>query len=92
METQKKFPNGFTSWMETHHEIVRYITLELDSYENDGVIVKTMETKGIGGEYELAERWTDEFEQMNEGNDYSEDDFFDKVQKFCKLKDNERTI
>lgn len=88
MGESKQFPNGFESWSETHHEIVRYVTIKLESFydEEDSTIIKKYKSFGIGGEYILAKEWADEYEQLNEGNDYGEDDFFEKVPEFCDLK------
>lgn len=86
MKTDREFTNGFTNWMETHHEVVAYITSELDKYEDGCTIVKTMESKGKGGIYELAEDWTDEFETLHEHDDWDVDDFFDELEEFCNTK------
>lgn len=88
MSSNKIFPNGFSSWMETHHEIVSYITLKLHYYKNtaeESSIIKVMELSGTGGIYELAEDWTDEFEQDNIDRDW-DGDFFDEIEQFCNDK------
>lgn len=78
-----KFPNGFTSWQETHFEIARFIT----SYDEDngGTIGLVAIMQGIGGLYELAEDWTDEFEQLNKDRDW-DGEFYDVINEFCNLK------
>lgn len=81
--TNKNFPNGFTSWAETHFEIVRFISQhELDESGTIGLIVAT---QGTGGLYELAEDWADEFEKMNEYGKW-DGEFYDEIEAFCNLK------
>ena len=83
MKTQEKeFPNGFLSWMETHHEVVSFLTL---NYERDkthnGKVSRILEEQGTGGLYEFAEDLTDKFE--NENKDKSWDgDFFEELESF----------
>lgn len=79
-----KFPNGLTSWYETHHEIVRAIAIA-DDRETSSLLKKIHETKGIGGLYELAENLTDEFEKLNDGREW-DGEFFDEVEKFSEEK------
>lgn len=86
MKTDKEFPNGFTSWVETHHEIVTYITRKLQESAG-GEILNVMNTRGTGGIYELAEDWTDEFEEVNEGVNW-DGEFFDEIDYFCYTKNN----
>lgn len=84
----KNFPNGFTSWIETHHEVVAYITrqLELNDYMTSGTIVRnSYESNGTGGLYELAEDWTNEFETVNKDRDW-DGDFFDEIEIFLNKK------
>lgn len=87
----KQFPNGFTSWLETHHEVVAYITRFMDSYQYTEVfdkseVIKVIEGYGTGGIYELAESWTDEFETLHEHDEWDEADYFDSLEEFCNLK------
>lgn len=79
-----RFPNGFTSWAETHFEVVQFITSNAD---DGGVIGFTHIMGGIGAVYELAETWTDEFEQKNQTRDW-DGDFFDEIERFCTEKNN----
>ena len=81
METNKIFPNGFTSWAETHFEIVRFIS----NYDEDegGLIGLTAVMQGIGGIYELAVEWADEFEELNKDRDDWDGEWFDKIELFC---------
>jgi hypothetical protein len=81
----KHFPNGFTSWMETHHEIVALITTELLKQEPTGVVMVRSEAQGYGGVYEYAEELTDEFEKLNAGRDW-DGEFYDEVELFFEQK------
>jgi hypothetical protein len=86
-----QFPNGFTSWIETHHEVVAYITrqLELNDYMTEGTKVrKAYESQGTGGLYELAEDWTSAFESENKDKDW-DGDFFDEIEVFLDQKNNQ---
>ena len=83
----KEFVNGFSSWMETHHEVVAEIafidTLELE----EGLIHEIRTTHGTGGIYELAESLTDEFEQKYKGTAWGEElEFFETLQTFLNQK------
>jgi hypothetical protein len=84
MET-RVFVNGFISWQETHFEIVDFIVGIRKADKLEGVIAKRQEEQGIGGLYELAEEWTEEFEKLNEGREW-DGDFFDEIEEFCELK------
>lgn len=77
----KHFPNGFASWMETHHEVVEFITLNADN----GEVHRRRQLQGIGGIYELAEKWTDEFEKLHEGRQW-DGEYFDEVEEFLASK------
>lgn len=63
MVETKSFPNDFTSWHETHFEIVKAITLEMNKDEPSGVVAERHEQQGHGGLYELARELTDKFEE-----------------------------
>jgi hypothetical protein len=86
MSKRKRFPNGFTSWMETHHEVVEFITLVLNERgQINGVVGEVQDSQGTGGLYELAEQWTDEFEKKNKGREW-DGEFFDEVGEFLHEK------
>jgi len=87
MKEIKHFPNGFGSWQETHFEIVSEINLELIKDTPSGIIGSTYESQGVGGMYELAEDWTDEFELLNEGRLW-DGEFFDEIRQFVKDRNN----
>ena len=80
---EKQFPNGFTSWQETHYEVVSFLTLSLDR-EHDPfyeVLGKLMANKGVGHFYELAEGLTDMFEGLNCGREW-DGEFFEELESF----------
>jgi hypothetical protein len=86
----KTFPNGFESWQETHYEVVAAITTELISYDeysnfNHQLIRTTLQEKGHGGLYELANDLTDEFELLNKDREW-DGEFFDEIERFLDEK------
>lgn len=76
--------NNITSILETHYEIVQTIAL---NEANFSVLSDIRESKGQGGLYEIAEKWTLEFESINNGRIW-DGEFFDEIDKFImdKLK------
>jgi len=93
MRNGKHFPNGFRSWMETHHEMVTMITATLDRWKGDDEEIegsKTLELYSENGSaqmYDYAEQLTDEFEKLHEGREW-DGEFFDECETFFQLKDN----
>lgn len=85
MKTNKTFPNGFTSWVETHHEVVLHIGDITRGSMEEGVVLDRYEAQGIGGMYELAEELTDEFEKAFEGHEWDVD-WRDTVEDFLRKK------
>jgi len=87
---EKKFINSFTSWMETHHEIVAGITLileNIDSSKWSSQFKARFDAQGTGGMYELAEELTDEFEKLFEGEEWGiEKEYFEEIEKFIGEK------
>jgi hypothetical protein len=79
-----KFPNGFSSWMETHFEMVEHLTLT--SEDEDSIGYKRREEQGLGGVYELAEELTDEFEQAHIGVKW-DGDYLDAIANFIHEKE-----
>lgn len=74
--------------METHHEVVAYITrqLELNDYMTEGTKVRQAhESQGTGGLYGLSQDWTNEFETENKDREW-DGDFFDEVEVFLNQK------
>ena len=88
MKTNKLFPNGFESWHETHFEVVQFICSLEDGFSSRGDKVDSVrEAMGIGGIYELAEDWTDEFEEKYKGCIWGEDEeYFDVIEDFLTIK------
>ncbi len=81
------FPNGFTSWHETHFEIVQAIIVEYMKDEPSGPVKERHEASGHGGLYELAQELTDEFEKKYEGVVWGvEIEFFDTIEEFIEEK------
>jgi hypothetical protein len=88
MKTERNFPNGFTSWQETHYEIVQAITLEHIQDKRTGLVAYRHEAQGIGGLYELAEELTDEFEALHEGEIWGEDGYLETLENWLDEKLN----
>lgn len=88
--TVLKFPNGFSSWHETHFEISEAIGKALnDMYSPDElqskVVCDRVEEQGTGGIYDLAEDLTDEFELKFKGKEW-DGEYFDEIEKFINEK------
>lgn len=81
----KTFINGFTSWQESHFEIVDFITTIRSQDKLAGIIKETQESQGTCGLWELAVLWTDEFEKLNKDRDW-DGEFYEEVEEFCKTK------
>ena len=91
-EQKNNFPNGFESWMETHHEIVSAMTQELLSWNNipddkrkSKIMSRLYYEQGTGAMYELAQELTDEFEKEYQGVEW-DGEFFDEIEKFIEQK------
>lgn len=80
-KVQKKFPNGFNSWMETHHEVVEAITLNLSKERYEGEVKRRYDAQGRGGIWELSEELTDKFEKLNKDREW-DGDYFDELEEF----------
>jgi len=83
-EHDLKFPNGFVSWYETHHEVVEAITLALTK-EDSKVVMDIYAGQGHCAMYTLAVTLTDEFELLNKGRKW-DGEFFDEVDLFLQKK------
>lgn len=79
-------PNN-ESWIETHFEVVSFITVEMLKDEPQGAIGRAHQASGHGGLYELAQEWTNLFEWEHRGRVW-EGDFFDTIDKWLKIKNN----
>ena len=84
--TVKEFPNGFSSWQETHFEVVSYLTQTSETLGSRANLAR--EEGGIGRLYELAEDLTDEFEWEYEGIEW-DGDYFDKIEIFLNKKEHD---
>lgn len=87
METERNFPNGFTSWQETHFEVVQAITLIAAQDEPYGIVLERREAQGHGGLYELAEELTDEFERTY-AQHFWDGEFIDTIEAWLNQKLN----
>jgi hypothetical protein len=81
----RKFPNGFSSWQETHYEVVQAITLIAQKDEPYGIVQERREAQGHGGLYELAEELTDEFERTYTQH-FWHGEFFDTIEEWLNEK------
>lgn len=81
--SDKYFPNGFTSWQETHYEVVSFLTLSLDREDDPfyEVLGRIIEEKGTLHFYELAEEFTDRFEADNVDRNW-DGEFFEELESF----------
>jgi hypothetical protein len=86
MTTEKNFPNGFTSWQETHYEIVQAITLIWTQDEPYGIVAERQEAQGHGGLYELAEELTDEWEALHEGETWEDMGYLETLENWLNEK------
>lgn len=88
---EKDFPNGFYSWRDTFFEMTAFITEKrmqhADIFHTDSEIIDTQEGLGGAGLYDLAEKWADEFEEINKGRDWEDADFYTETEMFAKAKD-----
>lgn len=75
-----KIPNGWSSFIETHHEICFAMAI-LDQDDNSPVMVQAHETEGLGGIYELSESLAHKFEAEHKGYDF-DGDYMDKMEEF----------
>lgn len=85
----KKFLNGFRSWMETHHEVISHLTLSVT--QSGTLAYIEHDRRGTVGLYELAEDLTDEFELKFKGINWVEDeiDFWETIELWLNSKDKE---
>lgn len=82
------FPNGFTSWHETHFEIVEAITVIMLGYSDNqhNIVSQKQKDGGRSALYELAKELTDEFEKLHIGEKWEELDWYDTIEAFIKEK------
>jgi hypothetical protein len=70
MGKTNKFPNGFTSWYETHFEIVATLTAIAYSKNHPKRILDAMLNEGRCGLYTLACDLTTQFEAENQDREW----------------------
>lgn len=88
MSQDKIFPNGFRSWMETHHEVVDIITYALSQAKTTTpILLMIQETEGRCGFYDFAEQITDEFEAANKDREW-DGEFLEAIDSFTRTKLN----
>lgn len=80
------FPNGVTSYLETHFEITVLIYNRLDNenvfpFTFESKLINIVDTQGQGGLYELAESLTTEFENLYKDKVW-DGDYFDTLYEF----------
>lgn len=80
------FNDTFTSWHETHFEISVFIYKQGE--RNKSNYIKLMQGgEGIASLWELAKKWTDEFEQQYRDTVWGEDlDYYDTIEAFLEEK------
>ena len=79
----EQFPNGLCSWRETYYEMIESI-IHLDN-QGHPFVEKIMEEQGRGGLWELANKWTCEFEVLNKEREW-DGEFFDEMEIFINQK------
>jgi hypothetical protein len=76
-----------TSYLEYYYEIVGGIVAEMWKHDPQGEIKDRHEAHGVGGLYELAKDFTDEFNAMHKNTVWGQDKMFlDEVDKFLRSK------
>lgn len=76
-----RFPNGFTSWMDTHFEVVSYLTTIC---EKEGSIAYTTQAmSGTGALYDLAETITAGFEEAHKGREW-DGDYLEELENYLE--------
>lgn len=80
---EPRFPNGLTSYLETHFEVVSHLKIGVE--QEGSALAEYYQKTGTGGLYELAKEYTDEFEQKNKGREW-DGEFFDEIEAFVKEK------
>ena len=88
-EMAQKFPNGFKQWRETYYEVVQYINSLEEGYVKNGTIVEDVrENEGTSGLYDLADKWTDEFETIHKDTEWESESvgMLETLEQFLDLK------
>lgn len=80
---EKYFPNGFSSWAETHHEVVSEIT-QVMLGELPAKLEEIQLSQGTGGIWEFCITLTDDFEWKNKDREW-DGEFYDEIEEFIKI-------
>lgn len=88
------FPNGVTSYLETHFEIVGLIYDRIKNeiefpFSFDPILDNITDIQGQGGLYELAEDLTTKFETIHKGRVW-DGDYFHTLEDFFNKEIDER--
>jgi hypothetical protein len=79
-----KFPNGVTSYLETHCLISIALGSLID--KEIGFAWERYSEQGSGGLYELAEELTDEFEKLHYNEEWVDKDYLEEIDFFIQSK------
>jgi len=75
-----------TEYLEIHFEIVTHLN---DTEDNEMCAsYQVRESKGIGGLYELAKEWTNEFIEQTKDTDFNDVDFTETFEQFLTDQEN----
>lgn len=87
----ERFPNGFESWYETHHEVVEAMLQQADTdlkdchLEYKSQLSKVFDEGGTGRMYEFAQEVTNEFEKLHKGREW-DGEFMEEIVEFVHEK------
>lgn len=78
-------PNGFESWMETHHEIVSYLTIHIVKQSPLAKAIQDpsgyLQFRGTAGLYDLAQTLTQTFEEQTQDR-FWDGDYYDAIDEY----------
>jgi hypothetical protein len=84
----RDYPNGFNSWQKTHFEVVQFITIQEEGWTKPVTIIdRVRKDDGLTGLYDMAKKWTDEFENEYRGKEW-DGDYLDTLDSFLIAKNN----
>lgn len=75
-------------YLETHFDVVGFIIAERQTdYDTNSKVDLTIREKGLGGLYELAKEWTDEFTEKYKDEVWGEKfEYYDTLEVFLNNK------
>ena len=78
--------DDLVEYLEIHYEVVSHF----NATENNEMCAayQVRESKGMGGLYELAKEWTDEFISQNKETDFNDVDFTETFEQFLTDQEN----